>query len=107
MEIVEFAPEHAEAFRRLNEAWIAKYFAIEAKAASLARNQGPSTHIRGSRLHAPPSPYPNPLFAALGGEEAYRATSTTPTSTAAQWVAAAATTWPCQMARANFRRLFT
>jgi putative acetyltransferase len=31
MEIVEFAPEHAEAFRTLNEAWIAKYFAIEAK----------------------------------------------------------------------------
>ena len=31
MEIVEFAPEHAEAFRMLNEAWISKYFAIEAK----------------------------------------------------------------------------
>ena len=31
MEIVEFAPEHAEAFRTLNEAWISKYFAIEAK----------------------------------------------------------------------------
>jgi len=31
MEIVEFTPEHAEAFRTLNEAWIAKYFAIEAK----------------------------------------------------------------------------
>jgi putative acetyltransferase len=31
MEIVEFSPEHAEAFRTLNEAWIAKYFAIEAK----------------------------------------------------------------------------
>ena len=33
--------------------------------------------------------------------------STTPSSTAAQWAPAAATTWPCQMARANFRRLFT
>lgn len=32
---------------------------------------------------------------------------TTPSSTAAQWAPAAATTWPCQMARANFRRLFT
>jgi putative acetyltransferase len=31
MEIVEFSPEHADAFRTLNEAWIAKYFAIEAK----------------------------------------------------------------------------
>ena len=31
MEIVEFAPGHAEAFRRLNEAWIAKDFAIEPK----------------------------------------------------------------------------
>jgi ribosomal protein S18 acetylase RimI-like enzyme len=31
MEIVEFAPEHAEAFCTLNEAWISKYFAIEAK----------------------------------------------------------------------------
>lgn len=31
MEIVEFSPEHAEAFRTLNEAWISKYFAIEAK----------------------------------------------------------------------------
>jgi ribosomal protein S18 acetylase RimI-like enzyme len=31
MEIVEFAPEHAQAFRRLNEAWISKYFTLEAK----------------------------------------------------------------------------
>lgn len=31
MEIVEFAPDHAPAFKTLNEAWIAKYFAIEAK----------------------------------------------------------------------------
>ena len=31
MEIVEFAPEYAEAFRALNEAWIAKYFTLEAK----------------------------------------------------------------------------
>jgi len=35
------------------------------------------------------------------------AVSTTPSNTAAQWAPAAATTWPCQMARANFRRLFT
>ena len=31
MEIVEFAPDHAQAFKALNEAWITKYFAIEAK----------------------------------------------------------------------------
>ena len=31
MEIVEFAPEHADAFRTLNEAWISKHFAIEPK----------------------------------------------------------------------------
>jgi putative acetyltransferase len=31
MEIVEFQPSHAEAFRVLNEAWISKYFVIEPK----------------------------------------------------------------------------
>jgi N-acetylglutamate synthase-like GNAT family acetyltransferase len=31
MEIVEFEPAHAEAFRILNEAWISKYFVVEAK----------------------------------------------------------------------------
>lgn len=31
MEIVEFEPRHAEAFRVLNEAWISKYFVIEPK----------------------------------------------------------------------------
>jgi ribosomal protein S18 acetylase RimI-like enzyme len=31
MEIVEFEPAHAEAFRVLNEAWISKSFVIEAK----------------------------------------------------------------------------
>jgi len=31
MEIVEFAPEHSQAFKTLNEAWISKYFTIEAK----------------------------------------------------------------------------
>jgi putative acetyltransferase len=31
MEIVEFEPRHAEAFRVLNEAWISKHFALEAK----------------------------------------------------------------------------
>jgi GNAT superfamily N-acetyltransferase len=31
MDIVEFEPAHAEAFRTLNEAWIETYFALEAK----------------------------------------------------------------------------
>lgn len=31
MQIVEFAPEHAEAFRVLNEIWIAKHFTLEPK----------------------------------------------------------------------------
>ncbi|MBX3485015.1 GNAT family N-acetyltransferase [Phenylobacterium sp.] len=29
--IVDFEPRHAEAFRTLNEAWISKHFALEAK----------------------------------------------------------------------------
>ena len=31
MEIVDYRPEHAAAFKALNEAWISKYFALEAK----------------------------------------------------------------------------
>lgn len=31
MEIVEFRPEHAEAFRTLNEAWISRHFTLEPK----------------------------------------------------------------------------
>jgi len=31
MEIVEFCPEHAAAFKALNVAWISKYFTLEAK----------------------------------------------------------------------------
>ncbi|HEX3701084.1 MAG TPA: GNAT family N-acetyltransferase [Phenylobacterium sp.] len=31
MEIVDFQPEHAGAFKALNEAWIAKHFILEAK----------------------------------------------------------------------------
>lgn len=31
MDIVEFEPHHAEAFHRLNEAWISKHFVLEAK----------------------------------------------------------------------------
>ena len=31
MEIVEFEPQHGLAFKALNEAWISKYFVLEAK----------------------------------------------------------------------------
>lgn len=31
MEIVDFKPQHAVAFKALNEAWIAKHFTLEAK----------------------------------------------------------------------------
>jgi putative acetyltransferase len=31
MEIVDFHPDHAAAFRALNEAWITRYFALEPK----------------------------------------------------------------------------
>ena len=31
MEIVEFQPAHAQAFRTLNEAWITRHFVLEAK----------------------------------------------------------------------------
>ena len=31
MEIVEFEPQHAAAFKALNEAWISKYFVLEPK----------------------------------------------------------------------------
>ena len=31
IEIVDFAPEHAAAFKALNEAWISKYFTLEDK----------------------------------------------------------------------------
>ena len=41
------------------------------------------------------------------GNALYRAASTTPSSTAVQWAPAAATTWPCQMARENCRRRLT
>lgn len=31
MEIVDFQPDHADAFKSLNEAWISRYFTLEAK----------------------------------------------------------------------------
>ena len=58
MEIVEFAPEHAEAFKTLNEAWITKYFAIEAKDREVLDDPQGKVIDRGGRI----------LFLIEGGE---------------------------------------
>jgi ribosomal protein S18 acetylase RimI-like enzyme len=193
MEIVEFEPHHAPAFKALNEAWISKYFTLEAKdREALDDPQGKilakggrifmaiadgeavgcvallkmadggyevakmtvSETLRGSglgrklmdrciaagaedgvpRLYLETNSSLAPALALyraagfkdlapveteyvprrrlhgaalLSARPGQRAASTTPSSTAHQCVAAAATTWPCQIARENFRRLFT
>jgi DNA-binding MarR family transcriptional regulator/predicted GNAT family acetyltransferase len=38
LEIIDFAPEHREAFRELNEEWLKKYFTVEEDDARLLRN---------------------------------------------------------------------
>ena len=50
MQIVEFAPQHAQAFRTLNEAWIAKYFAIEAKDREVLDDPQGKIIARGGRI---------------------------------------------------------
>jgi putative acetyltransferase len=50
MEIVEFAPEHAPAFRALNEAWISKYFVIEAKDREVLADPKGKIVDRGGRI---------------------------------------------------------
>jgi ribosomal protein S18 acetylase RimI-like enzyme len=50
MEIVEFAPEHAEAFRILNEAWISKYFTLEAKDREVLADPQGKIIDRGGRI---------------------------------------------------------
>ena len=50
MEIVEFRPEHAEAFRTLNEAWISKYFAIEPKDREVIENPQAKIIAQGGRV---------------------------------------------------------
>jgi putative acetyltransferase len=50
MEIVEFAAEHAAAFKALNEAWIGKYFAIEPKDREVIENPEAKIIARGGRV---------------------------------------------------------
>ena len=50
MEIVEFRPEHAEAFRALNEAWIARHFALEAKDREVLEDPQGKILAKGGRI---------------------------------------------------------
>jgi GNAT superfamily N-acetyltransferase len=50
MEIVEFLPEHAPAFRALNEAWISKYFAIEPKDREVLGDPHSAIVAKGGRI---------------------------------------------------------
>ena len=50
MEIVEFNPDHAPAFKALNEAWISKYFAIEAKDREVLDDPQGAIVAKGGRI---------------------------------------------------------
>lgn len=50
MEIVEFAPEHTEAFRTLNEAWISKYFTLEPKDHQVLNDPEGKIIAKGGRI---------------------------------------------------------
>ena len=50
MEIVDFAPEHAGAFKALNEAWISKHFTFEAKDRELIEDPVGRIIERGGRI---------------------------------------------------------
>jgi putative acetyltransferase len=50
MEIVEFSPDHAQAFKALNEAWISKYFAIEAKDREVLDDPHGAIIAKGGRI---------------------------------------------------------
>jgi ribosomal protein S18 acetylase RimI-like enzyme len=50
MEIVEFEPAHAEAFRVLNQAWIGKYFVIEAKDREVLEDPQGKIIAKGGRV---------------------------------------------------------
>jgi putative acetyltransferase len=50
MDIVDFTPEYADAFRTLNEAWIAKHFAIEAKDREVIDNPKSQIIDKGGRI---------------------------------------------------------
>lgn len=50
MEIVEFEPRHAEAFRILNEAWISKHFTLEAKDREVLEDPEGKIIAKGGRI---------------------------------------------------------
>jgi len=50
MEIVAFRPEHAEAFRVLNEAWISKHFTLEAKDREVLEDPHGKIIAKGGRI---------------------------------------------------------
>jgi len=59
VEIVDYRPEHAGAFRALNEAWIAKYFTLEPKDREVLADPQGTIIDKGGRI-----------FMALEGDEA-------------------------------------
>jgi ribosomal protein S18 acetylase RimI-like enzyme len=59
MEIVEFEPRHAAAFKALNEAWISKHFVLEAKDREVLDDPDGKIIAKGGRI-----------FMALDGGEA-------------------------------------
>jgi ribosomal protein S18 acetylase RimI-like enzyme len=50
MEIVAFRPEHAADFKALNEAWIGKYFTVEAKDREVLEDPQGQIIARGGRI---------------------------------------------------------
>jgi len=50
MEIVEFEPHHAPAFKALNEAWISKYFVLEAKDREVLEDPQGKILAKGGRI---------------------------------------------------------
>jgi putative acetyltransferase len=50
MEIVDFRPEHAAAFQALNEAWIAKHFALEPKDREVLADPQGQILAKGGRI---------------------------------------------------------
>lgn len=51
MQIVDFEPAHAEAFRTLNEAWISKYFALEPKDREVLSDPQGKIIAKGGRVY--------------------------------------------------------
>jgi len=50
MQIVEFEPHHAAAFKALNEAWISKYFILEAKDREVLDDPQGKVLAKGGRI---------------------------------------------------------